>query len=143
MSILWDIRWKQILSLGAIQIVPASLALVNLYPQWVELLIGGVFIIVWVAALRILDVDRPFLSGLCVGLSAGLVTAVIQASFVRVYLQNHPDLLQSNPDASILAWAASIAGVSLLGGVVVGLITGGLTWLVLRIGPPREPELPA
>lgn len=138
----WDLQWRLILSLGAVQLIPATLALLGRYPQRVELLIGGALVVVWVAALGLVGVDRPFLSGLFVGLSAGVVTAVVQTTFVRVYLQHHPALVESNPDASIVAWAASIAGVSLLGGVVVGLITGTLAWLVHRIRPTDDPEVP-
>lgn len=135
-----DLRWKLILSLGAIQVVPASLALVNLYPQWVELLIGTVLALVWVGVLWLRRVKRPFLSGLFVGLTAGLVTAIVQGTFVRVYLRHHPDLLAANPDASTFAWAASIAGVSLLGGLVAGLITGGFAWSVSRFRPAGKPS---
>lgn len=138
-----DLRWKLILSLGAVQVVPASLALFNLYPRWIEYLVGTVLAIAWVAVLRLRRVNRPFLSGFFVGLTAGLVTAVVQGTFVRVYLRYHPDLLQTNPDAPTVAWAASIVGVSLLGGLVAGLITGGLAWLASRFGRWRTVEAPA
>lgn len=134
-----DLRWRLILSLGAIQVLPASIALFNLYPQWIELLIGIVLGLVWVAVLRLRRVDRPFVSGLFVGLTAGVVTAAVQGPFVRVYLRHHPDLLQTNPDASVVTWAASIVGVSLLGGLVAGLITGTLAWLIGGIGRPDVP----
>lgn len=93
-------------------------------------------------ALWLRRVQRPFVSGLLVGVAAGFATAVVQETFVRVYLRHHPDLLYANPDASILAWTASIAGVSLLGGGVAGVVTGGLAWLASRIGRTNEPEAP-
>lgn len=133
-----DLRWRLILSLGAIQVGPASLALFNLYPQWGELLVGLGLALVWAAVLRLRRVKRPFRSGLFVGLTAGLVTAAVQGTFVDVDLRSHPQLLQANPDGSTLAWVASIVGVSLIGGVAAGHFTGGLAWLGSRFGPPRK-----
>lgn len=133
-----DLAWKLILVLGALQVVPASLALFKLNPTWVELTIGTVLAVVWVAVLRWQRVQRPFLSGFFVGLTSGVVTALVQGAFVQLYMDHHPNLLATNPEASMVAWAASIVGVSLVGGIVAGLITGGLAWVVDKVGSKRQ-----
>lgn len=102
-------------------------------------------LVIWLAALLVVRVDRPLVAGATIGLAYGVMLAVAHQILWNRAFEDDPPELGGNLEGELPGVVEDVVlrgfGVmsSLATGLLVGAVVGGLAWLIDRARSNRRP----
>ncbi len=126
-------NWTIILLLSSFGLVIGLLS-INGYTQKIEPLLWLFFGII-AALILSRNIDtRTFFHALLVGLFWGILNGIIQSAFFEQYLANNANLQERFKQSSFIQPRYLVLLIGPVIGMITGLVLGGLTLLVKKIG---------
>jgi hypothetical protein len=132
-----SVEWRLIAALSALGALTGSLSVLGV-TAGNERRFGAGLVVVWATILSIRAVHDPFLHGLVVGVLSETAGALVQVSFLGVYLRNNPHVALRLQAVARLPVPAAI----LIGGVVAGVLTGVMAGALAAGAAWTRPRLP-
>ncbi|MEZ4889210.1 MAG: hypothetical protein R2779_01215 [Crocinitomicaceae bacterium] len=78
--------------------------------------------------------EKTFLHGLIIGLTWGIINGMIQSAFFDTYISNNPQLQQSFSKSTFIQPRYFVLATGPIIGLITGLVLGGLSVLLKKIG---------